>query len=560
MNRKIRGMIDSVFSDMKMSAENLALRDELMANAEARFADSMAEGKSEEEAFAEVAASLEDVRATLIEMNEQAEAEKKAETEEKTEAQNDAPDFTDAFTKAFDAIGGFGKQFLPQMGKLAQQADDATGKVFSEFGKYVGKGAVEVGRAAGEAIDMISKTIQEATKRELSEEELLARAREIRIQAEIRQEADDQEGARQLRRKAYELEMQAENLRKAKAEAEAEKVADIKTEEPDGEDAEYEQAVPDDDGQDGTDRVLDPDELKSVVDQILDDVNEEIDNAGIHLEDAPVNVTVTNRFDPAVIRGVTVNLDADDVTVTLSDTEMIEVEWTAEGDAVQPTASVYDGMLTISRKNSDIFQTFFSVFRKEGGKLVVRVPDVVALAYKIKTTSGNISVDSISAKELSAESISGHIRLEPDMNTIAEKVHVNSVSGRVEAEVHSDAVDVTTVSGCQTVDGITEKVELNSVSGAIRSQCFADKYDVESVSGNVVIDCKGIPGGMIKMSTVSGSAKLTLPKDIKGFKAETSGIGGIASNDFGVERFGTCALPIRFDSMSGKLTITRSEG
>lgn len=582
MNKKIRGMIDSVFADMKMSAENLALRDELMANAEARYEDSIAEGRSEEEAFAEVAASLEDVRATLIEMNEQADAAKHAEapSDDKAAAESGTADFADAFARAFDMIGDFGKQILPQMSKFAQQADDATGKVFSEFGKAVGKGAVEVGRVAGEAIDMISKTIQEASKRELSEEELLTRAREIRIQAEIRQEADDQEGARELRRKAYELEVQAEKLRKAREAAEAEKVAKRKTVEVEAEDAEFEQVTPEDapaDVPNGTaseepvdvpdadvinnpDGVLDPDELESVVDQILDDVNEEVDNEGIHLEDAPENVTVTNRFDPAVVRSVAVNLDADDVTVTQSETSMIEVEWNAEGNAQQPNVSVSDGVLTVNRKNPDIFQTFFSVFRKEGGKLVIRVPEVIALAYRIKTTSGDITVDGVAAKELSVDSISGQVRIEPDVNTIAEKVHVNTVSGQIDAEVHADSVDVTTVSGGQTVDGITQKVEMNSVSGTIRCQCFADEYDAESVSGNITIACKGIPGGKIKMSTVSGSATLVLPSDIKGFRAETSGIGGIASNDFGVDRYGTCALPIRFDSMSGKLTISRSEG
>ena len=53
MNKRIRSMVDEIFSEMKMTAENLALRDELMANAQARYEDSVAQGKSEEEAFVE---------------------------------------------------------------------------------------------------------------------------------------------------------------------------------------------------------------------------------------------------------------------------------------------------------------------------------------------------------------------------------------------------------------------------------------------------------------------------------------------------------------------------
>ena len=36
MDKKIRRLIDDIFSDMKMTADNLALRDEMMANAQAR--------------------------------------------------------------------------------------------------------------------------------------------------------------------------------------------------------------------------------------------------------------------------------------------------------------------------------------------------------------------------------------------------------------------------------------------------------------------------------------------------------------------------------------------
>ena len=68
MNKRIRSMIDEIFSEMKMTAENLALRDELMANAQARYEDVIAQGGTEEEAVAGVAASLEDVSELLREM------------------------------------------------------------------------------------------------------------------------------------------------------------------------------------------------------------------------------------------------------------------------------------------------------------------------------------------------------------------------------------------------------------------------------------------------------------------------------------------------------------
>ena len=99
MNKQIRRMIDEIFADMKMTADNLALRDEMMANAQARFEDSVRAGKTEEEAFAEVAASLGDVQSLLHDMNAEKPGEDKEDKEEKTEEKaakaeaDEAPDF-----------------------------------------------------------------------------------------------------------------------------------------------------------------------------------------------------------------------------------------------------------------------------------------------------------------------------------------------------------------------------------------------------------------------------------------------------------------------------------
>ena len=178
MNKQIRRMIDEIFADMKMTADNLALRDELMANAQARFEDSVRAGKTEEEAFAEVAASLGDVQSLLREMNAEKpedSAEGTAQTETQTqsdetaegeEAGADEPDFEvktektpdigEALGKAFGALGDVGKQIVPQAQKLVRQVDDLTGGVIGGIGKAVGKGLSDAQKAAGKAIDKLS--------------------------------------------------------------------------------------------------------------------------------------------------------------------------------------------------------------------------------------------------------------------------------------------------------------------------------------------------------------------------------------------------------------------
>ena len=268
MDKKIRRLIDDIFSDMKMTADNLALRDEMMANAQARYEDSVRQGKTEEEAFAEVAASLGDVQSLLKEMNAQdggeqdvpnaSEEPKAEETEEPKDAETntekkvqDVPDLGEALGKAFGALGDMGKQIMPQAQKLVKQVDGMTGGVIGGIGKVVGKGLSDAQKAAGKAIDKLSgdkgeividlgKIVIEPDKKKESPkapEALRKRAQDIRAEAELKQAAGDQEGARQLRAKAYAMENEADEMEKkladiaakeAEATKEAEEAAEVK--------------------------------------------------------------------------------------------------------------------------------------------------------------------------------------------------------------------------------------------------------------------------------------------------------------------------------------------
>ena len=66
-----------------------------------------------------------------------------------------------------------------------------------------------------------------------------------------------------------------------------------------------------------------------------------------------------------------------------------------------------------------------------------------------------------------------------------------------------------------------------------------------------------MPARKIELSTISGGVRVALPGDIRGFVADISGMSGSIVNEFGPNRYGTCALTIHMDTMSGRLTITR---
>ncbi len=160
MNREIRSMIDGSFSRMMMTAENLALRDELLSNAQARYEDAVAQGKTEEEALCEVAASLEDMHELLEQMSgtqrEEAGQEEAQPGEEEPEDVCQS-DLGDALGKAFSALGDFSQAIVPEAKKLYGQMDEATGGVLGKLGRAAKKGMRDAQKAASEAIDRLSK-------------------------------------------------------------------------------------------------------------------------------------------------------------------------------------------------------------------------------------------------------------------------------------------------------------------------------------------------------------------------------------------------------------------
>lgn len=598
MDKKIRRLIDDIFSDMKMTADNLALRDEMMANAQARYEDSVHQGKTEEEAFAEVAASLGDVQSLLKEMNEQdggkqdvpnapeepkeTEETKDAEANNEKKAQN-APDLGEALGKAFDALGDMGKQIMPQAQKLVKQVDGMTGGVIGGIGKAVGKGLSDAQKAAGKAIDKLSgdkgEIVIDLGKKKESPKApaaLRKRAKDIRAEAEIKQAAGDQEGARQLRAKAYAMETEADEMEKKLADIaakEAEEAAEVKK--PEEKESDFDSLM---DEMAAVTKELN--EMGKKLGQTDEDADEDIDLDAVvrdaeeaardadrraegekttarPMEGQP-DMVIVQRFPAAGLREISIKLDADDVTVKDSDEPDVVVKWEAEDDdAIQPNMVCENHKLTIDRNNPDVFKTFFSVFKKEGGKVTVCVPRGYAADYEIGTTSGDIKLYAIDVDRVKVNTTSGSVRIEPDPGIRAKEISVTSISGDATVSACAGDVSVTTVSGKQFVSCDANRASVSVVSGKAHVEGACEEWEINSVSGGVELICTVAPTNRIQLSTVSGNARVTLPSDIRGFVADMSSMSGRIVNEFGPNRYGTCALPIHMDTMSGKLMITR---
>ncbi len=589
MNKQIRRMIDEIFADMKMTADNLALRDELMANAQARFEDSVRAGKTEEEAFAEVAASLGDVQSLLHDMNDEKPEEK---TGEKPEAEAEAPnagkaenekadepefevktektpDIGEALGKAFGALGDVGRQIVPQAQKLVKQVDDLTGGVIGGLGKAVGKGLSDAQKAAGKAIDKLSGdkgeiVIDFGEEKPKAPAALRERAKTIRTEAELKQAAGDQEGARELRAKAYALETEADEVEKKLADlAEKEKAEQTDTTSDDEFDALQREM-------DAMQEALNADAAEVEADAgcpnepiDLDDVVRDAEDAARQAESAESfkgapGVVVISRYPAAGLREVNVNLDSDDITVKSADGTDVVIEWEAGREGVeQPTVTLEEHTLTVRRANPDVFKTFFSVFQKEGGKVTVRVPRGYAADYVLGTTSGDIRLYAIDVDKVKVNTTSGDVRVEPDAGIRAKEIDVTTISGGAAVSACAGDVVVSTVSGRQFISCDANRVDLNVVSGKVHAEGASEEWEISSVSGDVEVLCTVSPTRKVQVNSMSANVHVALPSDIRGFVADISGMSGKIVNEFGPNRYGTCALPIHMDTMSGKLMITR---
>ncbi len=143
------------------------------------------------------------------------------------------------------------------------------------------------------------------------------------------------------------------------------------------------------------------------------------------------DMVIVQRFPAAGLREISIKLDADDVTIKDSDEPDVVVKWEAEDeDAIQPNMVCENHKLTIDRNNPDVYvTTFFSVFKKEGGKVTVacrvamrqitrsaRRPAISSCTPSMWTGSrstrrreacGSSLTRGIRAKEISVTSISG---------------------------------------------------------------------------------------------------------------------------------------------------------
>ncbi|MCI8481875.1 MAG: DUF4097 domain-containing protein [Clostridia bacterium] len=134
---------------------------------------------------------------------------------------------------------------------------------------------------------------------------------------------------------------------------------------------------------------------------------------------------------------------------------------------------------------------------------------------KIATTSGDIKMGDVDAKNIQMDTVSGDIKLgqlESDvlaLKTVSGDIFVESIEGKTQAKTTSGGIEL------QKIEG---SVELASISGDIKSEDFKilGASKVKTTSGNVKMYLNQEANCEIQTKTVSGNVTLPNRRNVMG--------------------------------------------
>lgn len=220
-----------------------------------------------------------------------------------------------------------------------------------------------------------------------------------------------------------------------------------------------------------------------------------------------------------------------EVTVTAWDKNQIQVTGTL-GDGAKPLELEGDGnnidirVDTASGKNG-WFGSWGNDTRMQPTVLNVRVPKSVEV--DINVVSAPVSLDGLDGGKISVDSVSGRIRA----NLRSPEVNMQTVSGTIDLAGKAGKADLQTVSGDITAPSIGDKVEAQTVSGrmTIGGGPWKDA-NFSTVSGDTKIAGGIAEGGKITVDSMSGDVELGLPGNTSA-RLEASTFSGDLRSDFG---------------------------
>ncbi|MGE7138614.1 DUF4097 family beta strand repeat-containing protein [Luteibacter sp. NPDC031894] len=159
--------------------------------------------------------------------------------------------------------------------------------------------------------------------------------------------------------------------------------------------------------------------------------------------------------------------------------------------------------------------------------LNVRVPRSVDV--QINVVSAPVSIDGLDGGRIDVESVSGRIRA----NLRSPEVSMQTVSGTIDLAGRAGRADLQTVSGDITAPAVGEKVDAQTVSGRMTIGGGPWKEaSFSTVSGDTQVNGGLINGGKIDVDSMSGDVQLQLPTNTSA-RLEASTFSGDLRSDWG---------------------------
>lgn len=171
----------------------------------------------------------------------------------------------------------------------------------------------------------------------------------------------------------------------------------------------------------------------------------------------------------------------------------------------------------------------YSIY-KSNLKLDVYIPENYNKTLSIKTSSGNIDVNKINLKNISAGSASGTLKLN-DIN--CENLEAKSTSGAISgSNITVSSADVNITSGSMNLSGFKGDITGNTVSGKINIDYsdFNNNIELNTVSGDIELSIPAASQFKVQSKSVSGKISCKFPVTIEGSQGRNDLSGTVVSD------------------------------
>ncbi|MCI8352735.1 MAG: DUF4097 domain-containing protein [Clostridia bacterium] len=207
----------------------------------------------------------------------------------------------------------------------------------------------------------------------------------------------------------------------------------------------------------------------------------------------------------------------------LEDNRLFEVNKTSSSVTINESSKPRFHLFYIGFMEQSVYDVYIPKEYKESLEIKAVSGDVEVeenLKFEdltIASTSGDIKMGNVEAKNIKIESISGDIKLG---DLIDEDLRLKTVSGDIRVESAKGKIEAKTTSGTIEIKELEGNVELTSVSGDVKSDDFkvTGTSRVKTTSGNVRMYLNQESNCEIQTKSVSGNVTLPNRRNVMGIE------------------------------------------